>query len=123
MHSQKKIPIEEVCRILELPVSSWKLQGSMNKEQAEQCLKEFKMLVKTQRRKLAKYYHPDKTGKDDSKIKQINNIVDIVNKMEIKIQRRPQNQWQYFHSSPSFSGDTATSTGSFAGFRFYTYTQ
>ena len=126
MHPHQKVPIEEVCRILELPVSSWTLQRDMSVEQAQQSIDDFKNLVKTQRRELAKKYHPDKTGGDDSKIKQINNMVDIVNKIEItKMQRKlqPQNIRFHFSSNPFGNSNSTTSsfTGSFGGARFYKY--
>jgi len=126
MPPQKKVPIEEVCRVLELPVSSWKLNPKMSIEQAQQFVEEFKAMVKKQRKVLAKKYHPDKTGGDDTRIKQINNMVDVVMKLEItRVQRRPQPQNIRFHfSSNPFGGsssDSTSSSGSFGGFRFYTY--
>ncbi|MCP4366784.1 MAG: hypothetical protein GY797_01530 [Deltaproteobacteria bacterium] len=125
MPPQKKVPIEEVCRILEIPVSSWKLDSKMSVEQAMKFVEEFKVMVKKQRKVLAKKYHPDKTGGDDTRIKQVNNMVDIVDKLEItKIPRRPQPQnvrFRFSHTSGTTDGTSSSFTGSFGGFRFYTY--
>jgi len=124
MPSQQKVPIEEVCRILELPVSVWKLNPKMGVEQAQSFVEEFKELVKKQRKILAKKYHPDKTGSDDSRIKQINNMVDIVMKLEITAQRRQRPQNIRFHFTSASGGNSTASsgyTGSYGGFKFYTY--
>lgn len=116
MQPQKKVSIKEVCKILELPIDSWTLNPGMPIKQAVKCIKQFKELVKKQRKILAKNYHPDKTGGDDTKIKQINNIVDVVDKLEIQPVRQPT---MTVHFS-NFSGvsDSTSTTGSFYGYKF-----
>lgn len=125
MQPQKPVRIEDICRILEIPVSAYGLNERMQKEDAEKALQSFKNIVKKQHRMLAKKYHPDKTGGDDEKIKEINATIDLI--MKLKIQKMPQPRRQtmqfHFHSSQgSFHNDsTAGSCGSFGGFKFYQY--
>lgn len=84
--------IGKMCQLLEIPLRSWKFNNGMSFEDAQNFLIEFKEKVKKQRKELAKKYHPDKTGGDDARIKEINNVVDLVMKLEIKKQvQRPVN--------------------------------
>ena len=91
---EKKIHIDEVLMVLELPFGSYKVEESMTREEAEISLQEFKDLVKTQKRVLVKQYHPDlpKNGKDEEeKLKEILSIIELVEKLSIiKIQPRPK---------------------------------
>ncbi len=123
MNPPQKVRIDDVCRILEIPVSSYGLDEHMSKEKAEKALQDFKDLVKKQHRVLAKKYHPDKTGGDDEKIKEINATIDLVMKLEItRVQQpRPQNVHFHFSSNPfgGFTDDSTTSNETFAGFKFY----
>jgi len=121
MIPQKQVPIEDVCKILEIPLSSWKLIGKMSVEQARINLEEFKTIVKKQKRILAKKYHPDKTGnEDDTKIKEVNNVIDLVMKLEITVmQRKPQPTQFRFHSFTSDASTSTGTTGNVGGFRFF----
>lgn len=128
MQPQKQIRIEDICNLLEIPVSYYGLNERMPKEQAEKALQDFKDLVKKQHRVLAKKYHPDKTGGDDEKIKEINAIIDLIMKLKItKVQRREPKMTFHFYGGQgtgraNWSNDSTTSNGgfgSFGGFKFY----
>lgn len=113
--------INEICEVLELDISVWKLSNKkLTVEQAKLELQIFKDLVKRQRKTLAKKYHPDKTGGDDTKIKEINNVVDAVMELSIHIKKGRT----FTQSTPIFYSFTDSSTThSFHffdhGFRFY----
>ena len=116
MIPEKKLSIEEVCRVLELPIDSWTLEGNSGKEKAEKSLQDFKDLVKKQKRTLAKKYHPDKTGGDDTKIKEINSMIDLIMKLEItKIPQRvrPRNVRFHFSSNSPFHNSSGKETSDF----------
>lgn len=119
MPPQQKVPIEDVCKVFEIPISSWAVRGHLSVEQARTALEEFKAIVKTQRKMLAKKYHPDKTGGDDTRIKKINAMYDVVMKLEITVLRqRPQPHTIKFHfSSNPFSNDSSTESSNFFRFR------
>jgi len=120
MRPQKQIPIEEICRILEIPMSSWGLVGNLNAEQAKLKLEEFQALVKEQKKILSKKYHPDKTGnEDDTKIKEINNIIDKVMELKILIQRKPTPRFFRYTINPSGATDSAASGAAMGGFTFH----
>ena len=107
MQHLKPVRIEDICRILEIPVSKYGLNERMPKEHAQKVLQDFKDLVKKQHRVLAKKYHPDKTGGDDEKIKEINATIDLIMKLEIqRIPQRRQKMQFHFHSSNSTTSST-----------------
>lgn len=120
MQPQKKVPIEEVCRILELPVTSWTLEHYMDREEAEKCVQDFKDLVKKQRKTLAKKYHPDMPTGDELRMKEINDMVDVVNKLVItKIPQRPQAQNIRFHFAMNPFGERSTQGSTQFDFRTF----
>lgn len=104
-----QINIKDVCQLLEIPLNYWNFHSGMNFHQATEHLKKFKELAKTQRKLLAKRFHPDKTGGDDAKIKEINNVVDLVMKLEIKVpvQRVMNVVYSTTSSWPSYDGSSS----------------
>jgi hypothetical protein len=89
----------------------------MSFEDVQNFLIEFKEKVKKQRKELSKKYHPDKTGGDDAKIKEINNVVDLVMKLEIKKQiQRPVNVRIY---TTFTSNSTNTGSSSWTSHTYY----
>ena len=123
---QKQVHKNEICKILEIPVSSWKIEGQPTKKVAMKRLEEFKILAKKQHHMLVKRYHPDlpKNGdKEEEKLKKINAIMDIVKKLKI-IEPKPTPRHVIFHGgvfhsfgNTSTSATGSTSTNSFT-FRF-----
>ena len=105
---QNNISIQDACTILELPLSVWTLHQRMDFKQAVECLESFKIVVKTQRKLLAKRYHPDKANGDDSKMKEINNIVDLL--MKVKLQPPKPMVIRFNMSSSSTTTNTTSST-------------
>lgn len=114
---EKKVPIEDVCKILEIPVSFWIVEKSMSSEQAKVALGEFKDIVKNQRKVLAKKYHPDMPRGDELKMKVINDMVDIVMKLEITV-LKPKPQKIKFHFYSNTSRGSFFNDGSTDFFRF-----
>lgn len=113
---KQKVPIEDVCSILEIPVSSWAVKGHLNSEQANLALEEFKAIAKKQKIILSKKYHPDKIGGDEEKLKEINATIDLVMKLKITILKpKPQNITFHFNVS---SNNNSTSSASFFHFRY-----
>ena len=107
--------IHAVMQILELPMSEVEpllkcLNG--NADKAQPLLTKFKLLVKKQRRYLAKKYHPDMTAGNEDRMKQINNVVDNLLKSRINIQQpvRPTvYQYTYVYTGAGYN-QTTTST-------------
>lgn len=86
--------IQNELKILELPSDSIVISPNMTLDVATNRLIKFKELVKKQRNRLAKKYHPDKTGDDGLIMRSINEAVDTLNKLQIHVQRvvpRPVN--------------------------------
>ena len=112
---QGQVNIQAMMQILELPMSEVEsllkcLNGNAGK--AQPLLTKFKLLVKKQRRYLAKKYHPDMTTGNEDKMKQINNVVDWVLKSRINIVKPVQPVYHYefrFHYGYS-GGGTTTAT-------------
>lgn len=123
---EKQVRIEDLCCILEIPVSSYGLSSVMPKEQAEEALQDFKDLVKKQHRVLVKKYHPDLPSSGDfeeSRMKEVNGAVDLIMKLSItRVKQKPVAQNVHFHFSQNpFFNDSTTSanfSGSFQEFKF-----
>lgn len=121
---ERKVTIEEVCSILEIPVSSYAVKEHMSSEQAKVALEEFKAIVKRQKVVLSKKHHPDKPNGDEEKLKRINATVDLVMKLEITIlKQKPKTVVFRSYYNPSGhpfenpdANDNSTSSGTF--FRF-----
>jgi esterase/lipase len=115
---QKKITIQEILKILELPSNVWQLHNQTTYENACKFMDDFKKLAKKQQHKLVKKYHPDliKNGKEEeSKLKEINSAIDII--MKITINRQVQRpRVVIFRSFNSFTSTNNTSTST-----YYTY--
>lgn len=123
---QQKMRIEDICRILEIPVSSYGLNGNMPKEIAEKALQNFKDIVKKQHRILAKKYHPDlpSSGEhEEMKMKEINATIDLIMKLKITKTKPPAPTMQFHFHSHSFGGSTwtnnSTTDSAFCGFTFH----
>lgn len=120
---QKPIHIHEILTILELPLSSWKLNGALPPpDQANVILNTFKKLIKKQHRVLVKKYHPDlpKNGeKEEMRMKQINAMIDLVMQLKIQVMRRPQPIVRYYTFRSAFtSGATDSTTSGSTTFTF-----
>ena len=106
---QNKLSIMDACTVLEIPLSAWNVRQSRSADEAKSKLIKFKELVKAQKRILSKKYHPDKNDGDDTKIKEINNIIDILMKVEIILPPPPRQTIVHF-TSHNWSSTTTSST-------------
>ena len=115
---KKQINIKELLYILELEHSCM----AFTKWEYHRALKGvevLKDLVKKQRKVLAKKYHPDSNGGDATRMKEINNAVDLLLTIEVVAirtppQLRPIRTGDLFRSYPGKvfyhdSGGTTTS--------------
>ena len=85
---KKQINIQNLLNLLELPDSCF----AFSKWEYHRALKGcevFKELVKKQRKRLAKKYHPDNNGGDGTRMKEINNAVDLLMTIEVVAIRTP----------------------------------
>jgi len=73
----KTLPIQEILRVLELPMSKANFLN-IPYRQAVGKLEKFKREVEKQRRFLAKKYHPDVSNDSGVKMKEVNGVVDLV---------------------------------------------
>lgn len=118
---EKQVGIDTICAILEIPVSSYGLSSVMQKEEAEKALQDFKDLVKKQHRILVKKYHPDlpSSGEyEEERMKEINNIIDLVMQLKITLIQRPQPVQFHFHSNMGSFYNTSTTSGTSGTFHF-----
>lgn len=118
---QKKIQINEVLTILELPMNSWTLNNlQISIEEAKILLKEFKVLVKKQHRILIKKYHPDIPANgqiEENKMKQINAVMDVIKQLKILQQPpRPQKVTVRFYRTTGFGGTSSATSSNFYSF-------
>ena len=98
----------ELLTALELPLNALDgIQKAKSIPTVQRELKDFKQVVKQQRRVLAKRYHPDK-GVDAERMKEINNICDWV--LGSEITPIPIQPVVRYYSYSYFSGTTASST-------------
>lgn len=92
----KQINLNQLISVLELPASCL----NFTKQPYQRALvgiKVFKELINKQRKLLAKKYHPDRNGGDGSKMKEINNVVDLLLTIEVKPLPPPQLRPMVFH--------------------------
>jgi DnaJ-class molecular chaperone len=106
--------IQQALLILELPLNSFKIPNGASYNLAVEKMNEFKELIKKQRKKLAKKYHPDVSEIDSSeKFKLINNVADQLLKLDIKpAQRRPvfRTVVHVYRSENEFHNDSTTTS-------------
>lgn len=105
---QKTIYLEDMLKVLELPLSALDFV-KLSYEEALSGLNCFKDDLAIQKKRLAKKYHPRKLEDDETRMKSINNAVDVL--MSLHIQRvqpvyRPIFSY-YYHAD---SASTATTT-------------
>jgi hypothetical protein len=81
--------IQEALMVLEMPLNSFEVPRNVHPNIAVKKLEEFKDLVKSQRKKLVKKYHPDVSPNSEDKMKLINNTVDELMKIQIRV-RQPR---------------------------------
>ena len=86
---KKQINIQNLLNLLELPDSCFAF-SKWEYHRALEAVKGFKELVKKQRKRLAKKYHPDNNGGDGTRMKEINNAVDILLTVEVEPIRKHQ---------------------------------
>jgi len=108
---QKVIQLEDMLKVVELPLSALDFV-KLNYEEALSGLNCFKEDLAIQKKRLAKRYHPRKLEDDDSKMKLINNAVDLL--MSLHIQRvqpvyRPIFSY-YYHTDAGTSASTIYGT-------------
>jgi len=101
-----KYSMTEVIDIFELdPRQLPKLDRRMSFSQACRALEELKQRFRSQRKLLAKKYHPDRTGGDGEQLKLINHLLDQVEKLDI-VKPRPQPKVVYYWSRSAYGGGT-----------------
>ena len=109
----KQIPIQEVIRILELPNNTFDfLQERLSYNEMVNKVNELKDIVSKQKKLLSKKYHPDVFKGGHEKMAEINNIIDLLNKLKV-IEQRPQVQRihiTYNYNSATSTGGTYSST-------------
>lgn len=103
-----QIDINKLLQTLELPLSYLAFMQSSDINEMKRGLESFKKLVLAKRKKLAFKYHPDKGG-DIEKLKEINNAVDIIEKLQI-VEQRPVQQVIRIYQWPTWSDSASTST-------------
>lgn len=83
-------------------------------QQALAAVGGFKDLIRKQRKRLAKKYHPDSNGGDDTLMKEINNAADLLLMIEVKPIQKPQlRPGMVFHFNFNVSsGNNQTTAGS-----------
>ena len=110
--SQKNIRIEDALKILELPTTLFlSVTHAGSPQRAKEELENFKNTIKKQKRILAKKYHPDVYSGSEDRIKQINNIIDFIETMNIIV--RPPRPRVVFHQVFTGSYNNATTTSAF----------
>lgn len=110
--------IQEALIILEMPLNSFEVPRNVHPNIAVKKLEEFKDLVKSQRKKLVKKYHPDVSPSGEDKMKLINNTVDELMKIQIRV-RQPR-PIIHQHIIINFGGGfRATSSDSTTSTSFY----
>lgn len=85
---KKQINIIDLLYILELDPSCMDFTKK-GYQQALSAVGGFKELIRKQRKRLAKKYHPDSNGGDDTMMKEVNNAADLLLTIEIKPIPRP----------------------------------
>lgn len=96
--------------------TSFLLEQPRNYKDLTEGLDRFKNLVKKQRKKLARKYHPDMPKGNEEKMKQINDAVDFI--MNLKAIRR---QPAPVHFSFSATMDMSTTNTTVTSFRTFFY--
>jgi len=110
----KQLDINQALDLLELGMDVfYPVTHSPSPQIAVQELEKFKELVTKQWKKLAKKFHPDicKDIDGEEKMKEINNIVDILKKLQIQVRRPPVQVIQVYNFGGGFYNDS-TSTSS-----------
>lgn len=106
--------IMPIMQMLELPMSTVQPlldQLKRNAQEAQPYLTKFKMIVRKQRRHLAKKYHPDITKDGGEHMKKINNLIDVLLASKIIVNRPQVVVYRYYtYGAPSYN-DTTTVTG------------
>lgn len=85
------------------------LHQGLSYEQAREAVLTIKKLFRVRRKELARIHHPDRGG-DPEKMKQINMIMDEVEKIEITRRPMPQVRVYYYRA---YSGTTTSWTGGY----------
>lgn len=104
--------MNEVLTILELPFDSFQINKKMQVSVVNQKLQDFKDLVKRQKKILSKKYHPDLSNGNEEKMKLINNMIDAVMAIEIRIMpvRRRVNVYYSYSTSTTTSSTSYTTS-------------
>ena len=101
------INMQAVLKLLELPMDSANPLINIlnsNPSVAQPFLTKFKLLIRKQRRILAKKYHPDIYKDGDNRMKRINNIIDMLLKSRIMLPQPVVIRTYHFHASYHYSG-------------------
>ena len=110
--NQKNISIENALTILELPTNLFlSVTHAGSPQKAKEELESFKNTIKKQKKILAKKYHPDVYSGSEDRIKQINNIIDFIETINIIV--RPPRPRVIFHQVFTDSYNDATTTSAF----------
>ena len=104
--------INQALDILELAHSTFDVMSAPNPNLAAKKLNDFKDLVKKQRKLLTKKYHPDLPDGNQEKMKLINNVVDELLKIQIRIQRPVQVVYThvFYSQGNGYYSDSSSST-------------
>ena len=110
--NQKNMSIKNALTILELPTNLFlSVTHAGSQQRAKEELENFKNTIKKQKKILAKKYHPDVYSGSEDRIKQINNIIDFIETMDIIV--RPPRPRVVFHHVFTGSYNDATTTSAF----------
>lgn len=121
---KKQISICEALRILELPSNSYNLNSNLPFNLLTKQLEDFKKLVLKQRKKLVFKYHPDLSEDgNETRMKEINNIIDIIKQLKIipKVPK-PINFFNFIINTDTLFSDTLFSDTNTSSSYTYTYT-
>ncbi len=109
---KKQINIMDLLYILELEPSCMDFTKK-SYQQALAAVGGFKDLIRKQRKRLAKKYHPDSNGGDDALMKEVNNAADLLLTIGVKPIQKPQLRPMVFHFDFNVSsGNNQTTAGS-----------
>ena len=101
--------IENALTILELPTTLFlSVTHAGSPQKAKEELESFKNTIKKQKKILAKKYHPDVYSGSEDRIKQINNIIDHIDKLTIIVSRPPRPRVVFHQVFTNYNNNTTT---------------
>lgn len=107
--------INEVCQKFALPSNTFKeMTNKQTLPLVQQGLEDFKQLIRKQRRLLAKELHPDLSNGDADRMKELNQLVDLVEQINVRERQQPQVVVHMnFSAGSNYYASSATTTSWF----------